>query len=321
MFQSKFIMSSNNLISVFIQYYDYLNISECFQLFIGISFVVMVWKGIRFLIQVIISDTGIHYVESQRCPLYMEPLDSPFTFSINIDSASYSGIRCTVKSKQPCFVQALWGVPFDRLVHLMSCETNLLRRAITTFEAIEMFGMNCIDYHVPQLIPANEEANLEYKPRDHTESSLMQPNLVENRVLVPFVLLMVLENDDTVRDTTVVAMANVIHVPNSCIRRPSFMKYQIIKLASGIIGNVEQIYHSSSLNNDNSCLICYMRPASIVFIPCRHCCLCNVCYESLTDYQAGYHDRCPVCRQTPARLFQLPHVISDDSFSENVHFD
>lgn len=41
----------------------------------------------------------------------------------------------------------------------------------------------------------------------------------------------------------------------------------------------------------SECVVCLERPSSVVLLPCRHCCLCKECSESLISLQL-----CPTCR-------------------------
>lgn len=43
-----------------------------------------------------------------------------------------------------------------------------------------------------------------------------------------------------------------------------------------------------SLNDNNSCIICFSRVKSIAFMTCKHICVCSVCLFSI--------EKCPLCR-------------------------
>ncbi|CAL1283416.1 unnamed protein product [Larinioides sclopetarius] len=45
-------------------------------------------------------------------------------------------------------------------------------------------------------------------------------------------------------------------------------------------------------NSDTNCIICVERECSILFLPCRHRCLCPECTNQFIEQS----DRCPLCR-------------------------
>ena len=47
-------------------------------------------------------------------------------------------------------------------------------------------------------------------------------------------------------------------------------------------------------NLEHSCVICWNKKSSFIFIPCGHYCFCSDCVYTLQ--RIGRHVRCPVCR-------------------------
>ncbi len=43
-------------------------------------------------------------------------------------------------------------------------------------------------------------------------------------------------------------------------------------------------------NNANNCIICNQGPKQVVFLPCRHMCMCQLCSNAMP------RAICPICR-------------------------
>ena len=72
----------------------------------------------------------------------------------------------------------------------------------------------------------------------------------------------------------------------------------------GITSTISKIYKN---DNDNSnpndfCLICCSEPATVVALPCRHCCMCRKCSEKFSEISTN----CPLCRSNVIELIEMP---------------
>ncbi len=54
------------------------------------------------------------------------------------------------------------------------------------------------------------------------------------------------------------------------------------------------IQEEKNSNLEHSCVVCWNRKSSFIFIPCGHYCFCSECVHTLQ--RIGRHVRCPVCR-------------------------
>lgn len=46
----------------------------------------------------------------------------------------------------------------------------------------------------------------------------------------------------------------------------------------------------------NFCVICQCEPKSVVLMPCKHMCCCNVCANEILKKNSSQHPTCPICR-------------------------
>ncbi|EAY00881.1 hypothetical protein TVAG_265840 [Trichomonas vaginalis G3] len=54
-------------------------------------------------------------------------------------------------------------------------------------------------------------------------------------------------------------------------------------------------------NDQNTCLICFSEPATVISLPCRHCSMCQQCSLKF----AAMSTICPVCRQPVTELINV----------------
>ncbi len=59
---------------------------------------------------------------------------------------------------------------------------------------------------------------------------------------------------------------------------------------------------------DKACIICHVEQMSLVFLPCRHACVCDTCFLKL--------DKCPMCRSGIDSYFRLDGQIMDEWMDE-----
>lgn len=274
-----------------------------FALFIS----VLVWRLIVHVYNIVANPSGIHYVNFERQPLQMTCSYNPLSFEANYTTASYSGITCVLKSHQECHVQALWGVPISALFELLHGDWQVLVNAVITRVPAEKFSSKCICANDPFQLSAGEEKTIEFKLPWHSDTAMSFQEGKHMREIYPFVVLMVLiKKSEAVPEPYVVAMANAVHVPDKNLLLYPQLIGQFIKIASGHVGQVKTVFLSSPATSEDDgdkydlCLACYHRPVSVVFLPCRHACLCRVCFDLC--------ERCPVCRAASLCFFELPNV-------------
>lgn len=64
--------------------------------------------------------------------------------------------------------------------------------------------------------------------------------------------------------------------------------------------HIQGIYGFEEGDNETECMICYDQPRSVLFLPCRHFCVCSSCFRLLRD------ERCPLCRSVFSAHILLP---------------
>jgi hypothetical protein len=68
---------------------------------------------------------------------------------------------------------------------------------------------------------------------------------------------------------------------------------QYLKQRSGHILNLQQIFTPGTAfdpENTQLCVICQTSSISHTILPCRHACVCGLCFERI--------DKCPLCRSS-----------------------
>ena len=60
-------------------------------------------------------------------------------------------------------------------------------------------------------------------------------------------------------------------------------------------------------NSESFCIICQEHPITRAILPCRHTCLCKLCFQKVDD--------CPMCRQPIQSFFK---VRQEDDLPETV---
>lgn len=64
--------------------------------------------------------------------------------------------------------------------------------------------------------------------------------------------------------------------------------------------HIQGIFGFEEGDSETECMICYDQPRSVLFLPCRHFCVCSSCFRLLRD------ERCPLCRSVFSAHILLP---------------
>ncbi|XP_026466051.1 uncharacterized protein LOC113369690 [Ctenocephalides felis] len=144
----------------------------------------------------------------------------------------------------------------------------------------------------------------------------------------PLVVLLKREDDQTENDLQssdeTVALVNVVHLRDPVCPLPTSMLGQYLKQSSGQLSTLKQLYlatpgDTNSANDmtqaqfsasdrdstyssligqpDQLCVVCQCFPLSRALLPCRHTCICAICFSKL--------DRCPMCRAPISSFFTI----------------
>jgi hypothetical protein len=89
---------------------------------------------------------------------------------------------------------------------------------------------------------------------------------------------------------------------------------QYLKQRSGHILNLQQIFTPATAfdpENTQLCVICQTSSISHTILPCRHACVCGLCFERI--------DKCPLCRSSINSFFKIrddEDIDLDEDFDE-----
>jgi len=117
------------------------------------------------------------------------------------------------------------------------------------------------------------------------------------------VIICLINEDDLdceLNDTDTVGLITVIHVKDAVCSMDTNFIYKLTKMANGQVLNVTNLYVRSEGNELAVCSICLTNPVEIGLLPCRHYCVCEVCYLKLP----GATKRCPICRSLITKFFR-----------------
>ncbi|GIX71290.1 cell growth regulator with RING finger domain protein 1 [Caerostris extrusa] len=79
-----------------------------------------------------LNSGGIHYVNTERSALNMQVFHNPFTFEVNLQEATYSGIQCKFHGEKDFYLLTVWGVPIYQLFMLLNSTPRNLKHSIST---------------------------------------------------------------------------------------------------------------------------------------------------------------------------------------------
>ncbi|GIY20623.1 cell growth regulator with RING finger domain protein 1 [Caerostris darwini] len=255
-----------------------------------------------------LNSGGIHYVNTERSALNMQVFHNPFTFEVNLQEATYSGIQCKFHGEKDFYLLTVWGVPIYQLFMLLNSTPRNLKHSISTLVKSEKFSKCCKSSNDVLLIKGGEMKTMVFKPyRGNANETDIKPNETFVRLTYPFVAIMVLQEQD-ISESLVVAMATAVHLPDERLELPAQIVGQHVKLSSGSVNTIRKIYISSPETsriggeNVDLCLACYHRAISVVIMPCGHACVCYQCLKLCRN--------CPVCRGSAYSYFELQRISS-----------
>lgn len=139
----------------------------------------------------------------------------------------------------------------------------------------------------------------------------------QNRTKFPLVVMCLINEDDLdceLNDTDTVGLFAVIHIKdNACPMDTSFV-FKLTKIANGQVLNVTNLYtRSESEGEQAACSVCLSNPVEIGLLPCRHFCVCEVCFYKLPNVK-----RCPICRSYVVKFFRHKTVKNSQGKEEQV---
>lgn len=260
----------------------------------------------------------------------MTKVHIPFTFRLEAQKDSDEAVKFVISSNVKYTLQAFFTVSIRELHMSMWRTWSEIRDSVHSRHECIIDQAHCqqlaVDLRDQQphseertiVIKASDELNLGKAPR-------------QAYPLVVFLIKADCENENL--DDTVLLM-NVIHIRDSQCPLPTSVLAQYLKQASGQLSSLKQLYLSavdsdgeysyskSSMgslslaepvactsdslpilcsdtlmqeNNEQLCVVCRFYPLSRALLPCRHTCICAICFAKL--------DRCPICRSPITSYF------------------
>lgn len=135
----------------------------------------------------------------------------------------------------------------------------------------------------------------------------------------PLVVLLLINEDDIDREIggdDTVALVNVIHVKDAVCPMDSSFVYKLSKMANGQTLNVTDLFARAEEEQGISiCVVCLTDPVEVGLLPCRHFCVCEVCYERLPNVK-----RCPICRSYIVKFFRHKAKVAVEPFEPQQPF-
>ena len=86
--------------------------------------------------------------------------------------------------------------------------------------------------------------------------------------------------------------ANYIHPIDQIDNNNNIISNEIINKR-----NINSNSDNKSSNLNKECIICVNNPIEIIFIPCKHRCLCKECYNECKKKNDVIIQNCPICRK------------------------
>ncbi|XP_055527712.1 cell growth regulator with RING finger domain protein 1-like isoform X2 [Wyeomyia smithii] len=282
--------------------------------------------------------------------LQMTRVHIPFTFGLlEAKSNSFEGVQIAISSQVKYTLQAFWAVSIREL-HMSLWQTWMELQDRTHLSTIINLkhcqrlaaNMRFREPHSENVVVLKSVPSLVLG----TPPRLVYP-------LVVFMIREPHKEELLHPDETAI-LVNVIHIRDSVCPVPTSVLAQYLKQVGGQLSCLQQLYLASSdiisteirnydqmtqslaetapciCNGDpqicNSvpqdypgtehlCAVCHYFPISRALLPCRHTCICGVCFSKL--------DRCPMCRSVITNFFctrteeYIPADVSVPKFTSN----
>jgi len=244
----------------------------------------------------------LHHVKPRTPRMQMMKISIPYVLKLKSDSGPLSDcIDCTITSQIKYKIKVYWGVSIRELHMFLWKPWNVLKQSMDGGEMLSGFyQLKGLEY----TSEAHTEKTLSIK-FPHSSLQLGSPP----RLYYPLVIFLVRDyNNSAVQPDDTVALINVVHIKDSVCTLPTSILAQYMKQANGQLSCLKQLYLAAgdsfspedpgpfdkedlslwAIAGEQLCVVCQYFPLSRALLPCRHTCVCAVCFEKL--------DRCPMCR-------------------------
>lgn len=271
--------------------------------FFGMVFFIMKNMMVFRLHEDFVFGGAMHHSQPRIPRMKMMKITIPFILKLDETSKSDDCLNCTVTSQITYTIRVFWGVSIRELHMFLWKPWSLIQKSADSGDMLSGF------YQLK---------GLEMTSEPHKEKLLTlhfpDPPLdlgTPPRLCYPLVIFMI-RNDTqiSVHPDETVALVNVIHIKDSVCTLPTSILAQYLKQANGQLSCLKQLYLAAGNNitsdettsnmcdkddvsvwavaGEQLCVVCQYFPLSRALLPCRHTCVCSVCFDKL--------DRCPMCR-------------------------
>lgn len=300
----------------------------------GAVFIFLIKATITVLAQreEIRAPTNNNYNQSmlQVPRLNMTRVHIPFTFRLlETGNNSYEEIKILVASQVKYSIQAYWGVSIrDLHMFLWKPWLEIKERAYSSNGILSDQYYKQIALDRREEGPHGDEQIVLKSPKP--PMVLGAPP----RLAYPLVLFLIRDADsNSIEPDETVLLVNVVHLRDPVCPLPTSILAQYLKQGSGQLSCLKQLYlatsesttidesispsvQTSSLSlaepvacaeslvpllcsdgpqTEQVCIVCHYFPLSRALLPCRHTCICAICFSKLS--------RCPMCRAPISSYF------------------
>ncbi|XP_055678717.1 cell growth regulator with RING finger domain protein 1-like [Lutzomyia longipalpis] len=256
--------------------------------------------------------------------LKMTRVHIPFTFRLlESVNTSYEEVCLAVSSQVKYTLQAFWAVSIRELHMSLWRPWSELREAAYMRDRgiVDVQHYQHLAVDIRNKSPHSEEIITLKSP--NSPLALGAPP----RLSYPLVIFLIrnFEQDEILHPDETVILVNVVHLRDPVCPLPTSVLAQYLKQSSGQLSCLKQLYLATGdpLSGDETttpiqtgslslaepvacagnggpilcsdgpqmeqlCVVCHYFPLSRALLPCRHTCICAVCFSKL--------ERCPMCR-------------------------
>eukprot|EP00112_Aurelia_sp_Birch-Aquarium-sp1_P013747 Seg2932.3 transcript_id=Seg2932.3/GoldUCD/mRNA.D3Y31 product="Cell growth regulator with RING finger domain protein 1" protein_id=Seg2932.3/GoldUCD/D3Y31 len=282
-------------------------------------FVLMRFYGVNIALQ-----TPTMQRSSERPRIYDSvSVKNPFNVEISNRETllETDGIITEIKTIKKCMITSFWDVDIARTKEMFNLSDFGNEASPSSFMWLAeilaklSIGQSCVE----TLYPTDTEGHIYNCKPDMAESILnteTSVRMAKGRCLLAVVVELDKETRrEAILDEDIVSLLTVIDTKSRDVteRCRWSIDYQCIQTANGRIIPLKNLYSSgvpdleanteaaTANQTQDLCIICHSFPVTRALLPCRHTCICGVCFRRTK--------LCPICRDSITSYI----VTSDES--------
>lgn len=232
-------------------------------------------------------------IRPQKMAVKSQRLRNPFLLTIDNDSLKLDnykdGLNINVICECSFWLFSFWGVQIKEFHKQLSLNWDQIKNQL-----LDQFCNFAYFSNDPELYQ-NENNKIVHhiKAPEHFNQEFFRTT---PRDRYPVVVMLVLNDrniEDEIDPNDIVILVSIIHLKDTLVPIETGIIARYIKRKSGIVLDLQDLYISNDLTNDDSkqmphCIICLENPISRGLLPCKHTCVCAICLEKINI--------CPLCR-------------------------